>query len=90
MKEKLREEKELRQKAEDAAETRGAKLEGARAELKTTQAELVELKESSSKYREDAVMEIFRLHAETDEAERRSAEVLREIATTKTATLAEY
>ena len=35
MKEKLQEEKELRQKAEDVAETRGGELEGARVELKT-------------------------------------------------------
>ena len=34
MKEKLQEEKELRQKAEDMAETRGAELEGARALIK--------------------------------------------------------
>ena len=34
MKEKLQEEKELRQKAEDAAETQRAELEGARVELK--------------------------------------------------------
>ena len=37
MKEKLQEEEELRQKAEDTTETRGA-------ELKTVQAELAELK----------------------------------------------
>ena len=58
MKEKLQEEKELRQKAVDAAKTWAAELEGARAELKTAQAELAELKESSSKYQEDTVMEI--------------------------------
>ena len=90
MKEKLWEEKELRQKAEDEVETRGVELEGARAELKTAQAELAELKESSSKYREDAVMEISQLHAWVDDAERRLAEVPREIAAAKTATLAEY
>ena len=57
MKEKLQEEKELRQKVEDTVETRGAELEGARAELKTAQAKLAELKESSSKYQEDVMME---------------------------------
>ena len=46
MKEKLREEEELKQKAEDVAKTRGVKLEGARAKLKATQAELSKLKES--------------------------------------------
>ena len=90
MKEKLQEEKELRQKVEDAAETRGAELEGARAELKTAHAELVELKESLSKYREDAMMEISWLHAQVDDAERRLAEFPREIAASKTTALAEY
>ena len=50
MKEKLRDEEELRRKVEDTVETRGAELEEARAELKATQPELAELKESSSKY----------------------------------------
>ena len=90
MKKKLQEEKELRQKAEDVAETRGAELERARAELKTTQVELAELKESSSKYRVDAVMEISRLHARVDYVERRLAEVPKEIAAAKTAALAEH
>ena len=75
MKEKLQEEKELRKKAEDMAETRGAELEGARAELKTAQVELAELKESSFKYWEDAVMEISQLHARVDDAEKRLAKV---------------
>ena len=90
MKEKLQEEKELRQKAEDVAETRGAELEGARAELKTAQDELVELKESLSKYQEDAMMEISQLHARANDVEKRLAEVPREIAATKTTALAEY
>ena len=73
IKEKLQEEKELRQKAEDAAETRGAELEEARAKLKTAQAEFAEVKESSSKYRENAMMEISRLHIQVDDADRRLA-----------------
>ena len=68
MKEKLQEEKELRQKAEDVAETQGADLERTHAKLKTAQAELAGLKESSSKYREDAVMEISQLHIRADDA----------------------
>ena len=60
------------------------------AELKAAQAELVELKESSSKYREDAVIEISRLHARADDAERRLAKVPREIVAAKTTTLAKY
>ena len=83
MKKKLQEKKELRQKAEDAAETRGA-------ELKAAQAELAELKESSSKYWEDAMMEISRLHARVDDAERRLAEVPRQITAAKIVALSEY
>ena len=58
MKEKLRAEKQLMKEAEEWAEAHGAELEGARAELRFVQAELAELKEASSKYREDALMEI--------------------------------
>ena len=64
-------------------------MEGARAELKTAQAKLAELKESSSKYWEDIVMEISRLHAWADDAEMRLVEVPKEIAAAKTAALAE-
>ena len=88
MKKKLQEEKELRQKARDA--TRGAELEAAHAELKTAQVELAKLKESSYKYREDAVMEISRWQARVDDAERRLAEVPREIVAAKTTALAKY
>ena len=88
MKEKLQEEKELRQKAEDAVETRGAELEGARAELKTAQVELAGLKESL--YRADVVMETSQLHAWVDNTERRFAEVPKEIAAAKTTALAEF
>ena len=44
--------------AEEQAETHGAELEGARAKLRSVQAELAELKEASSNYWEDALMEI--------------------------------
>ena len=50
IKEKLRGEEELRQKAEELVETRATELEVAHAELKATQDELDGLKESSSKY----------------------------------------
>ena len=62
MKEKLRGEEEQRQKAEELAETRAAELEVARVELKAAQHELDWLKESSSKYRKDTVMEISRVN----------------------------
>ena len=71
-------------------ETRGAELERAHTELKVALAELAELKESSSKYQEDAVMEISKLHARADDTEMRLAEVPKEIAAAKTAALAEY
>ena len=49
MKENLKVEEELRKKAKEQLETRGAELERARAELRATQAELAQLKETSSK-----------------------------------------
>ena len=58
IKDKLHEEKELRQKAEESAETQAAELEVARAELKAAKAELAKLKESSSKHRGDTMIEI--------------------------------
>ena len=45
----------------ELAETQGAELEGARAELRSVQAKLAELKEASSKYREDILIEISQL-----------------------------
>ena len=63
MKEKLREEEQLRKEAVERVEIQGAKLEGARAELRSVQAKLAGLKEVSSKYREDALMEISQLQA---------------------------
>ena len=72
------------------AETQGAKLEGARTELRSVQAEVAELKEASSKYREDALMEISQLQARAEDAERKLARVPKEIATAKTTALAEY
>ena len=51
---------------------------------------MAEVKESSSKYREDAVMEISWLHAWANDAERKLAEVPKEIVVAKTAALAEY
>ena len=71
-------------------ETKWAELEVARAELKTAQAELVELKESSSKFLEDFVMEITRLTAQAEGVKRKLAEVPKEIAVAKTVALAEY
>ena len=71
-------------------ETQRAELEGARAELRSVQAELAEHKEVSSKYWEDALMEISQLQAQAEDAERKLAGVPKEIAAAKTATLAEY
>ena len=90
MKEKLRAEEQLREKAEKQLETQMAELEGARAKLKVVQAELAELKGTSSKYWEDALMEIYRLQARADDAERKLAWVPEEIVAAKTAALAEY
>ena len=45
----------------ERAETQGTKLEGACAKLRSVQAKLAELKEASSKYREDILIEISQL-----------------------------
>ena len=50
MKEKLQAKEQLREKVEEQLETQGVEQEGARAELKTVQAELAELKETFSNY----------------------------------------
>ena len=63
MKEKLQVEDQLKKKAEEQAEAQRAELEGACAEFRVVQTELAELKEASSKYREDALMEISQLQA---------------------------
>ena len=65
-------------------------MEVARAELKAAQDELDGLKESSSKYREDTVMEISQLTARAEGAERKLAAVPKEIAAAKTEALVEY
>ena len=62
----------------------------AHVELKAAQDELDGLKESSSKYREDIVMEIFQLTTQAEDTERWLAEVPKRIDATKTTTLAEY
>ena len=74
----------------ELAETQGAELEGARAELRSVQAELDEVKEASSKYQEDALLEISQLHARAEDAERKLVGVPEEIATAKTVALVEY
>ena len=79
MKESLKADEKLRKKAEEQLETQGAKLEGAYAELRATQAELVQLKETSSKCREDASMEISWLQARVDDTERKLAGVPKEL-----------
>ena len=58
--------------------------------MRAVQAELAELKEASSKYREDALIEISQLQARAEDVERKLARVLEEIAIAKTAALAEY
>ena len=75
MKEKLLEADEQIQKAKELAETWAADLEVALTELKAAQDELDRLRESSSKYRDDSVMEILRLTALAEGAERKLAEV---------------
>ena len=71
-------------------ETQGAELEGAHAELKAGQAELAQLKVTSSKHRENALMEVSQLQARVEDAERKLAGVPEEITIAKIAVLAEY
>ena len=61
MKENLKAEDELRKKAEEQLETWEAELAGARAEIRATHAKLAQLKETFSKFWEDAFIEISRL-----------------------------
>ena len=56
LKERLYEEEEMRKKAEEQLETKGA-----HAELMTAQTELAKLKEAFSTYQEDALMMVSRL-----------------------------
>ena len=86
MKENFQAEEERRKEAKRKLETQGAELEGARAELNAAQVELAKLKETSSKCREDALIEISQFQAQVDNADRKLVGVPEEIATT----LAEY
>ena len=90
MKEKLRAEEQLGKDAEQRTETQGAELEGARDELKSVQAELAELREASSKYWEDALVEISKLQARAEDTKKMLAGVPEEVVAAKTAALAEY
>ena len=61
----------MRKKAEEQLETKGAELEGSCAKLTTAQAELGQLKKAFSKSQEDALMEVSRLRARAEDAERK-------------------
>ena len=65
-------------------------MEGARVELRAVQAQLAELKEASSKYQEDALMEVSQLQARVEDSERKLVGVPEEITAAKTVALAEY
>ena len=80
----------MRKKVEEQLETKGAELEGAHAELTTSQTELAQLKEAFSKYREDALMEVSRLQAQAEVAERKVVGVPGKIAVAKIAALSKY
>ena len=85
MKKNFQAEKEMRKEVKRKLETQGVKLQGARAELKAAQTELAQLKETSSKCREDTLMEISWLQARVD-TKRKLARVPEEL----TVALAEY
>ena len=60
-----------RKEVEVQLETNGAELEGARVELVAARAEVARLKAKSSKYWEDALMEVSRLQARAEATERK-------------------
>ena len=90
MKENLQVKEQRRKKAEEQLETQGAELEGAHAELKAAQAKLAQLKVTSSKHRENALMEVSRLQARVEDAERKLVGVPEEITIAKITVLAQY
>ena len=51
-------EEEIRKKAKEQFETKGAELKGTRAELTAAQTEVAQLKEAFLKYQEDASMQV--------------------------------
>ena len=80
----------MQKKAEEQLETQGAELEGARAELTTNQIETARLKEAFLKYREDALMEVSRLQAWAEDADRKVPKTVGDVAAAKTMALSEY
>ena len=90
LKEKVLEEEGRRKEAEAQLETKDAELERAQAELAVAQAEMACFKAESSKYREDALIEVSRLQAQAEAVERKAAEATEEVATAKAIVLSEY
>ena len=80
----------MRTKAEEQLETQGAELDEARAELMTAQTEMARLKAAFSKYQKDALMEVSRLQARAEDAERKAVKATEEVATTKIVAFSEY
>ena len=90
LRKRLYEEEEMRKKAEEQLETKGAKLERARAELMTAQTELAQLKETFAKHLEDALIEVSRLQARAKDEERKVIGVAGEIVGAKIVALSKY
>ena len=90
LKEKLLEEEGKRKKVEDQLETQGAELERARAELAAAQVEVARFKAGFSKYQEDTLMEVSRLQAWVEDAERKMVEATEEVVVARTVALSEY
>ena len=80
----------MSKKAKEQLETQGAELDEARAELMTAQTEMARLKATFSKYQKDALMEVSRLQARAEDAERKAVKATEEVATTKIVAFSEY
>ena len=90
LKERLQEEEKMGKKAEKQLETQGAELEGAHVELAAAQTEVTGLKAAFSKYREDALIEVSRLQAQAENAERKVVKAAEEMVAVETVALSEY
>ena len=84
------EEEGKRKKVEGQMETQGVELGGVRAKLAATQAEVARLTVESSKYREDTLMEVSRLHARAEAAERKATKAIDKVAGAKAVALSDY
>ena len=90
LRERVLEEEGKRRKVEGQLETQGVELEGVRAELAAAQAEVVRLMAESSKYQEDALIEVSYLQARAEATNRKAAEITEKVVVAKAIAFSEY